>query len=132
MQKIHHSSFWFLNLNKNMPRVKRGTTHVKKRRKLKKLTKGYRWGRKSLMRAMSTAIKKAGQHAYRDRRLKKRTNRRLWQIKLNAAVRVFDLSYSKFIGLLKTNKSDLDRKVLADIAENNPEVFTKIVEKIKA
>lgn len=114
-----------------MPRVKRGTTHVKRRRKLRSLTKGYRFGRKSLMREMSTAIKKAGQHAYADRKKKKRVMRRLWQVKLNAAVRVFDISYSEFIRLLKANKIELDRKVLAEIAEKNPEIFTKIIESLK-
>lgn len=114
-----------------MPRVKRGTTHIKKRRKILKAVKGYRHGRKKLIKLAKVAILKAGTYAYRDRKVKKRTNRRLWQIKLNAAVRVFDLSYSKFIALLKTNKVDLDRKVLADLAENNTEIFAKIIEKLK-
>ena len=114
-----------------MPRVKRGTTHIKKRRKVMKAVKGYRHGRHKLIKLAKVAILKAGTYAYRDRKNKKRTNRRLWQIKLNAAVRVFDLSYSKFIALLKQNKIELDRKVLADMAENNTEVFAKIVEKLK-
>ena len=114
-----------------MPRVKRGTSLVKKRRKILKAVKGYRHGRKNLIKLAKVAILKAGVYAYRDRRNKKRVNRRLWQVKLNAAVRVFDLSYSKFIALLKTNKVELDRKVLADLAENNTELFAKIVEKLK-
>ena len=114
-----------------MPRVKRGPSHVKKRRKILKAAKGYRHGRKKLIKLAKVAILKAGAYAYRDRKVKKRSMRRLWQIKLNAAVRVFDLSYSKFIALLKKNKVELDRKVLADLAENNTEVFAKIVEKIK-
>ncbi len=114
-----------------MPRVKRGTTHVKRRRNIMKAVKGYRHGRKNLIKLAKVAILKAGQYAYRDRRVKKREMRRLWQIKLNAAVRVFELSYSKFIGALKKNKIELDRKVLADIAENNTAIFAKLVEKIK-
>ncbi|OGF30553.1 50S ribosomal protein L20 [Candidatus Falkowbacteria bacterium RIFOXYD2_FULL_35_9] len=114
-----------------MARVKRGTIHSKKRRNILKKTKGYKWGRKKLIRLATTAVKKAGVQAYTGRKLKKRTSRRLWQVKLNAAVRPFDLSYSKFIGLIKKNKIELDRKVLADIAEFEPKVFEKIVEKLK-
>ena len=114
-----------------MPRVKRGPSHIKKRRKILKAVKGYRHGRKKLIKLAKVAILKAGVYAYRDRRNKKRVNRRLWQIKLNAAVRVFDISYSKFINLLKTNNVELDRKVLADLAENKTELFGKIVEKLK-
>jgi len=114
-----------------MPRVKRGTTHLRKRKKLLKATKGYKWGRKNTIKLARPAILKAGTHAYRDRKLKKRTNRSLWQIKINAAVRQQDLTYSKFINLLKKNKIDLDRKVLADLAENNPKIFAKIVEQVK-
>jgi large subunit ribosomal protein L20 len=114
-----------------MPRVKRGTIHTKRRRNILKATKGYRHGRKNLIKLARVAMIKAGAYAYRDRRTKKREFRRLWQIKLNAAVRVFDLSYSKFIHALKSNKIEMDRKVLSDIAENNTEIFAKLVEKIK-
>ena len=114
-----------------MPRVKRGTIHIKNRRKILKAVKGYRHGRKNLIKLAKVAILKAGNYAYRDRKANKRNFRRLWQIKLNAAVRVFDVSYSKFIAMLKKNKVELDRKVLADLAENNTEVFAKIVEKVK-
>lgn len=114
-----------------MPRVKRGITHVKKRRSLKKLTKGYKSGRHSLMRQMKTATKKAGVYAYRDRKAKKRTMRQLWQIRLNAAVREYGLPYSKFINLLKKNNIELDRKILSDLAQNEPNTFKKIVEQIK-
>ncbi len=105
--------------------------HLKKRRSILKKTKGYKWGRKKLIRVASTAIKKAGAHAYVDRKDKKGVNRRLWQIKLNAAVRAYDLSYSRFIDKLKKNNIELDRKVLADMAEHNSAAFAKIVEKIK-
>jgi len=114
-----------------MSRVKRGITHVKKRRSLKKLTKGYKSGRKNLMRQMKTATKKAGVYAYRDRKVKKRTMRQLWQIRLGAAVREYDLSYSKFIDLLKKNNIELDRKILSDLAQNEPKTFKKIIDQIK-
>jgi len=105
--------------------------HTKTRRSILKKTKGFKWGRSKLIRLASTAVKKAGANAYVGRKLKKRVNRRLWQVKLNAAVRVFELSYSKFIHLLKTKNVEMDRKVLADMAENHPGAFATLVEKIK-
>ena len=114
-----------------MPRVKRGKVRTKKRRAVLKQTKGYKWGRKNLIRQAKTAVKKAGNYAFRDRRAKKRTNRRLWQVRLNAALRQHNLTYSKFIGLLKKNKIELDRKVLSELAQKDPEIFKKIVEKVK-
>lgn len=114
-----------------MPRVKRGVIHVKKRRKLHKQTKGYKWGRKNLIKVAKTARTKAGAHSYVDRKKKKRNTRALWQIKINAFVREYDLSYSKFMALLKANKIEIDRKVLADLAVNNKAVLAKIIEKIK-
>jgi len=74
---------------------------------------------------------RAGAHAYRDRRVKKRTNRRLWQVRINAAVRKLDMSYSKFTGALKEKEVGLDRKVLSQIADKEPKVFEKIVEFVK-
>jgi len=114
-----------------MPRVKRGMTHVKKRRKLLKAVKGYKWGRKKLVKLARTARTKAGAHFYVDRRKKKRTMRGLWQIKINAFVREFDLSYSRFINLLKVNKIEVDRKILADLAVSNKEALTALINKIK-
>lgn len=114
-----------------MSRVKRGTTHTKKRKKLLKEVKGYKWGRKNLIRLATTASIKAGAHAYVDRKKKKRTNRGLWQIKINAFVREHGISYSKFINMLKNNKIELDRKILADLAVNNKKVLAKIVEQAK-
>jgi len=114
-----------------MPRVKRATMHLKKRRNLLKRAKGYKWGRKNLMRAASTAVIKAGVHAYRDRKLKKRDNRALWQIKISAFVKDYGLSYSKFIHLLKINKIELDRKILADLAVNHKALMSKILEQVK-
>jgi len=114
-----------------MPRVKRGKTHLKKRRKILKAVKGYRQGRKNLLKAAKTAILKAGNYAYRDRRVKKRQTRALWQTKISAALRPFEISYSKFMGLLSKKNIILDRKVLADLAANNAKAFTKLVSKIK-
>jgi len=113
-----------------MPRVKRGMTHVKKRRKLLKAVKGYKWGRKKLIKLARTARTKAGAHSYVDRRKKKRTMRGLWQIKINAFVREYGLSYSRFINLLKINKIEVDRKILADLAVNNKETLKALITKI--
>lgn len=114
-----------------MSRVKRGTIHTKKRRKLLKQVKGYKWGRKNLIRLAKTAATKAGAHAYVDRKKKKRNNRGLWQIKINAFVRKYDLSYSQFIYLLKRNKVNLDRKILADLAVKNKKILEKIITLVK-
>ena len=114
-----------------MPRVKRGRVRASKRKNLLNQAKGYKWGRKKKTRLAKTAIKKARVYAYRDRKVKKRLNRRLWQTKLNAAVRAYGLSYSKFIDGLKKNKIELDRKILSQIAEKNPDIFKQIVDKVK-
>ena len=114
-----------------MPRVKRGKTHVARRKRLLELTKGYRWGRKKNIRVAKTAVNKAGTHALRDRRKKKRVNRSLWLIRINAACRQHDLTYSKFVKLLKDNKIEVDRKVLAQIAAEQPKVFSGIVKQVK-
>jgi len=114
-----------------MPRVKRGVIHSKNRKNILKQAKGFKWGRKKLIKLAQTATTKAGAYALRDRRAKKRVSRRLWQTKLNAAVRQYDLSYSQFINKLKKAKIELDRKVLSQLAEKEPQVFAKIIEKIK-
>ncbi|NTW22619.1 50S ribosomal protein L20 [Candidatus Falkowbacteria bacterium] len=114
-----------------MPRVKRGTTHIKKRRKLLAKTKGYMWGRKNLIKAAKTAVLKAGVHAFVDRRKKKRVNRGLWQIKISAFVKEHGVSYSRFIDALKKSQVELDRKVLADLAVSNKEVLAKILAEVK-
>ena len=113
-----------------MSRVKRGTTHTKKRRSLLSKVKGYKWGRKNLIRLAKTAFLKAGVHAYRDRKKKKRVMRGLHNIKINAFVREYDLTYSKFINLLKVKNIELDRKILADLAVNNKEILAKIIKRI--
>jgi len=114
-----------------MPRVKRGKIHLKKRKKILKAAKGYKWGRKNKIKLAKVAIIKAGAYAYRDRRNKKREARRLWQVKINAGARENGTTYSKFINALKKNKIELDRKVLADLAEHEPKIFAKIVEAVK-
>lgn len=114
-----------------MSRVKRGKIALKRREKILKYTKGYKWGRKSKERAAKEALLHAWTHAYRDRRVKKRTARALWQIQLNAAVRPEGLNYSKFMHGLKIANIDLDRKVLSELAREYPEVFKEIVNKAK-
>lgn len=96
-----------------------------------KQAKGYKWGRKSKERAAKEALLHAYLHAFHDRRKKKRDFRRLWQIKINAAARENGFPYSKLIDLLKKKNVALDRKILAVLAENQPEVFSKIVEEVK-
>jgi large subunit ribosomal protein L20 len=114
-----------------MPRVKRGTQHVKRRKNILSKAKGMKWGRKSKVRLARPALLKAGVYAYRDRRNKKRSMRRLWQIRINAAVRPLGTTYSRFINALKIANIDLDRKVLSMLAKDQPAVFEKIVEKTK-
>lgn len=114
-----------------MSRVKRGTTSLKHRRKILRQVKGFRWSRKSKERAAKEALLHAGIHSFQDRRKKKGNFRRLWQIKINAASREHGLSYSVFINKLKKTNIGLNRKILAELAEKNPETFRKIVERIK-
>lgn len=115
-----------------MPRVKRGVTARARHKKVLALAKGYRGRRKNVYRIAKQAVMKAGQYAYRDRRAKKRVFRRLWIARINAASRQEGLSYSKFIAGLKKAAIDLDRKVLADLAVNDPAAFSGIVAKVKA
>ncbi len=114
-----------------MPRVKRGVTHLKRRKKLLKQTKGYRWGRKNKIKQAKEAKVKAGHHAFVDRRKRKRDFRGLWQIKIGAFARERGVSYSRLINLLKTNKIELDRKILANLAEDNKKVLDRIISDIK-
>ena len=114
-----------------MPRVKRGVIHSKNRKNILKQAKGYKWGRKKLIKLAKTATTKAGAYAYRDRRTKKRTARALWQIQLNAAARDRGTTYSKLMNGLKKAKIELDRKVLSELAKNHPKVFDAVVEKSK-
>ncbi len=114
-----------------MVRVKRGATSHKRRKKVLKHTKGFRWGRKTKYKTAKEALMHAWKYAYRDRKTKKREFRKLWQIQINAACRRQGISYSHFIHLLKQKKIELDRKILAELAKNNGKIFEKIVEKVK-
>lgn len=114
-----------------MPRVKRAVGHVKRRKSLLAKVKGMRWGRKNRIRLARPAMLKAGSYAFRDRRAKKRDFRKLWAVKINAAVRPLGLSYSRLISALKGKGIALDRKSLAFLAEHKPAVFTKVVESVK-
>ena len=113
-----------------MTRVKRGTTAHKRRKKIIKQAKGFKWGRKSKYKLAKDALRHAWTYAYRDRKRKKRDFRRLWNIKINAAAREQGLTYSQFINKLKKADIEIDRKILAHLAEKQPEVFEKIVKKI--
>ncbi|MEK7555103.1 MAG: 50S ribosomal protein L20 [Patescibacteria group bacterium] len=114
-----------------MTRVKRGTIAHKKRERILKYTKGFRWGRKSKERAAKEALLHAWTHAFQGRKQKKRDYRSLWQVKINAAVRPEGISYSRFISALKKHKIIVDRKILADLAEHEPHAFKKIVQLVK-
>ncbi|MFT5280899.1 MAG: large subunit ribosomal protein L20, partial [Flavobacteriaceae bacterium] len=110
-----------------MSRVKRGTIHTKRRKNILKLAKGYRFGRSTKLKQAREAVLHAGNHAFRHRKDKKRDYRRLWQLKINAALRPLELSYSKFINMLLKKEVSLDRKSLAYLAEHRPEAFKKVV-----
>ncbi len=114
-----------------MVRVKRGTTAHKRRKRLLKLTKGFKWSRKSKYRLAKEGLLHAYKYKYRDRKVKKREFRKLWQQRINAAVRQQGLTYSKFIHLLKQNNIELDRKVLSELAKDEPKIFENIVENVK-
>jgi len=109
-------------------RIKRGFKARKRRKKVLKLAKGFRGGRSKLFRTAADAVDKALMYAYRDRRQRKRDFRRLWIARINAAARLNNLSYSKFIHGLKLAKVDLDRKVLAELAISDPAGFAQIAE----
>ena len=113
-----------------MSRVKRGVQAKKRHKKILKLAKGYRGARSRTFKVANQAVIKAGQYAYRDRRQKKRQFRSLWITKINAAARLNNLSYSKFMNYLHKSELEIDRKVLADIAANNPERFSSIVKAV--
>ena len=102
-------------------------THVKRRKKILSRTKGFLWGRKSKLKLAKTAAVKAGAHAYRDRKRKKRQYRALHNIKINAAARLNGTTYSRLIDSLHKRNIALDRKVMSQLAEFYPEVFKKLV-----
>jgi large subunit ribosomal protein L20 len=103
---------------------------TKRRRNLLAQTKGYRFDRSRKERVAHEAIRKAGQHAFRDRRAKKREYRNLWTLRINAAARMNGMSYSKMIGAMKKANILLDRKSLAELAMNHPEAFTRVLKSL--
>lgn len=112
-------------------RIKRGTTASKRRKNVLKAAKGYKWRRKSNYRAAKEAVIKAGKYSYRDRKIKKRTFRSLWILRLNNALRLDGLKYSTFIKSLKDQKIELDRKILSQLAMEEPALFKNFLAKIK-
>ncbi len=115
-----------------MPRVKRGVTAHARHKKVMKKAKGYYGARSRVYRVAKQAVIKAGQYAYRDRRQRKRQMRSLWIVRINAAARRFDLSYSRMIDGMKKAGIEMDRKVLADLAVHDLQAFGAIAEKAKA
>lgn len=115
-----------------MARVKRGVMARKRHKKILKAAKGYYGARSRVFRVAKQAVIKAGQYAYRDRRQRKRQFRALWIARINAAARMHGLSYSRLINGLNVANIEIDRKVLADIAMNDPAAFTAIAEQVKA
>jgi large subunit ribosomal protein L20 len=115
-----------------MARVKRGVTAHAKHKKVLEQAKGFYGRRKNTIRAAKAAVDKAGQYAYRDRKVRKRTFRSLWIQRINAAARLEGLTYSRFISGLDAAGIEMDRKVLADIAGNDPAAFKAIADKVRA
>tara|TARA_Y100000741_G_scaffold350875_1_gene321415 strand:+ start:761 stop:1120 length:360 start_codon:yes stop_codon:yes gene_type:complete len=115
-----------------MARVKRGVQTKARHKKVLKQAKGYRGARSRTYKVAKQAVMRAGQYAYRDRRVKKRVFRSLWIVRINAAARENGLTYSKLIAGLKKASIDLDRKTLANIAVNDKEAFSKIAEEAKS
>lgn len=114
-----------------MTRVKKGVHALKRRRSVLKQTKGFRHGRSTKERQAKEAILHAGNYSFAHRKDKKSHNRKLWNIKINAGARELGMSYSRLIDSLKKKNVLLDRKILADLAENNPSTFAKVLEAIK-
>ena len=115
-----------------MARVKRGVQAGRRHKKILSKAKGYYNARRKVFRTAKQAVIKAGQYAYRDRRAKKRDFRALWITRINAAAREFGLSYSKIISGLKKAEIEIDRKMLADLAVNQPEAFATIAKQAQA
>jgi len=113
-----------------MPRVKRGTQVRKRHKNLFARTKGYRHGRKNLIKLARQASLRAMHNAYRDRKVKKRTMRRLWIVRLNAALRTHGITYSKFIAQLNASGKNLNRKVLSELAVTDPVAFERLVKEV--
>ena len=114
-----------------MSRVKRAVQARKHRKHLMKHAKGFKYGRKSKFKLAKDALRHAWTYAYRDRKVKKRNFRNLWNLQINALARANGITYSRFINGLKAKKIELDRKVLSELAKERPEIFKKIVEEVK-
>jgi large subunit ribosomal protein L20 len=114
-----------------MPRIKRSVQARKHRKNILKHAKGFKYGRKSKFKLAKDALRHAWTYAFRDRKAKKRTNRGLQNLQINAATRNQGVTYSKFIAGLKAKKIELDRKVLSQLAQTYPEIFSKIIEEVK-
>ena len=114
-----------------MPRSVNNVASRARRKKVMQMAKGYFGRRKNVWTVAKNAVEKGLQYAYRDRRTKKRNFRALWITRINAGARLHGLSYSELMGKLKANNIDINRKVLADLAMNNPQAFTEIVNKVK-
>jgi large subunit ribosomal protein L20 len=114
-----------------MARVKRGTTAHKRRKNVLNQAKGFRWGRKDKYRLAKDALQHAWRYSYRDRKTKKRNFRQLWQIKINSSCRKEEISYSRFIKMLKDKNIEIDRKILSQLAQEKPAVFSQIIEQVK-
>jgi large subunit ribosomal protein L20 len=114
-----------------MPRSTSVPARNKRKKKVMKVAKGYFGGRKNLYRIAKDAVERGWQHAYRDRKKKKRTFRSLWIARINAATREHDMSYSRFINGLKEVGVELDRKAMADLAVHNPEAFAALVDRAR-
>jgi large subunit ribosomal protein L20 len=115
-----------------MPRVKRGVTAKARHKKVLSRAKGYYNARRKVYRVAKQAVDKAGQYAYRDRRVRKREFRALWIARINAAAREYGLSYSRFMNGLKNAEIEIDRKVLSDLAIHDKQAFSQLAEKAKA
>ncbi|KKQ23378.1 MAG: 50S ribosomal protein L20 [Candidatus Staskawiczbacteria bacterium RIFCSPLOWO2_12_FULL_37_15] len=115
-----------------MSRVKRGTQSKKRKKNLLKHAKGFQYGRKSKYKLAKDALRHAWTYAYRDRKVKKRTFRNLWNLQINSLARQNGVSYSRFINGLKNKKIELDRKILAELANEHPKIFKYIIDEVKS
>jgi large subunit ribosomal protein L20 len=115
-----------------MSRVKRAVQARKHRKHLMKHTKGFQYGRKSKFKLAKDALRHAWTYAFRDRKVKKRSFRNLWNLQINASARENGITYSRLINGLKNKKIEIDRKVLSQLAQKHPEIFVKIVEEVKS
>lgn len=114
-----------------MSRVKKGKAAHKHRKHLLKHAKGFKYGRKSKYKLAKDALRHAWTYSYRDRKVKKRDFRQLWQLQINAAARELGINYSRLTNGLKKKGIEIDRKILAQLIQNHPETFKKIVEEVK-